>query len=84
METNTPLVGTNGVVVLYPVTHVGLHPALIIHPGHTERVDLIRNHQPLNQIGLFKLRMLVVDILYRLNYLLNSLMILRLIGKTPF
>ena len=81
METDTALVGANGVVVLHAVAHVGLVVALIVHPGHAELINTVGDAKTLNQIYLFKLGVLVVLLFDSTQYLFHCLVILRLVGE---
>ena len=84
METDTALVGTNGVVVLDTVTHVGLNLTLVIHPCYTELVNSVGDTEALNQINLVKLRVLVVLFFNGTKNLFYCLMILRFVGEASF
>ena len=76
METNTAFIRTNGVVELHTIPQVGLHLAFIVYPCHTESKDTVGLHQTLDNLGFLKLRMLVVDILYRKKHFTHGLQIL--------
>ena len=82
METDTAFVGTDGVVVLYTITHVGLILSLVVHPCHTELVHAIWNAKALDEVHLVKLRVLVVLFLNCAENFFYCLMILRFIWKT--
>ncbi len=82
MITETAFIRANGVVVLDTVTHVGLDLALVVNPCDAELVNTIGNAKALNQIGLFKLGVLVVLFLDGGKYLTDGLDVLRLIGKS--
>ena len=84
MESDAALVGTDGIVVLYAITHIGLHLSLIIHPCDTELIYSVGNAEAFYQIGLFKFRVLVVLLFNGAQHLLYCLMILGLIGETSF
>ena len=78
MEAETALVWTDSIVELDSVTGVGLDLAVVINPGDTECKNPVRLHKPLNNPGVFKLRMLVVNILNRLKHFTYGLEILLL------
>ena len=75
METEPALVGTDGVVVLYPVPEVDLHIALVIHPGYLKGEDTVRLNKPLKNTCLCKPGVLIVNFLDGLKDLLDCLMI---------
>ena len=81
METQSTLVGADGVVVLHTVSHVCAHVALVIDPVDAELDDAVGDAQALNEVGFLKLRMLVVLIFDRSEHLAHGLDVLRLIGK---
>ena len=81
METDTSLVRTDGIVVLYTVAHVGLYVALVINPCHTECDDTIGNAKTLNKIGAVEFRMTVVLLLDSTENLAYGLDILRLVWE---
>ena len=84
METDTTFVRTNGVVVLYAVTHVRLDVAFVVHPAHTELINAVWNAKTLNQVGFVKFWVLVVFFLDGAKHFLYCLMVLRFIRKTTF
>ena len=84
METDTAFVRTDGVVVLYTVTHVGLYVTLVIHPSNTELVNAIGDAKTFNQIGFVELRMFVVLFFNGRKHFFYCLMILRFIGEPSF
>ena len=84
METDTALVGTNGIVMLNPIAHIRADIALIIDPCHTKLIDPIRNTQTLDEIHFIKFRMLVVFLLYCAQYFFYCLMIFRFIRESSF
>ena len=84
MEANATLIGTNGIVMLNAVAHVGLNLALVIHPSHAELVNTIGNAQALDEVYLVKLGVLVVFFLNGSQHLLHGLMVLGLVGETTF
>ena len=84
VETNTTLVGANGVVVLHAVTHVGLDVALVVHPGDAELIDAIGDAKTLDQVYLVKLGVLVVGLLDGGKNFFYGLMVLGLVRKSAF
>jgi hypothetical protein len=68
--------------VLNTITHVGLYLTLVVNPSYTELDDTIGDAKALNQIGLLKLRVLVVLFLDGRKYLTYGLDVLRLVGKS--
>ena len=84
METDTALVGADYVVVLYTVSHIGLHLTLVIHPCYAELIHSVGNAQAFNQVGFIKLGVLVVFFFNGSKYLFYSLVIFRLIGEASF
>ena len=82
METDTTFVGTNGIIVLNAITHVGLYLAFIVNPCYAERDDAIGDAQALNEVGLFKFGMTVVLFFNCSKYLAHCLNVFRFIGKT--
>ena len=68
MEAETALIWTDGIVELDPVAGIGLNLTVVVNPGDAECEDSVRLHEPLNNLGVFKLRMLVVNILNRLKH----------------
>ena len=59
MEANTAFIGTDSVVVLYAVAHVGSDVAFIVHPSNTELIYTVGNAKALNQVYLIKFRVFV-------------------------
>ena len=84
METYTSLVRANGIIMLYTVSHIGLHPSTVVHPSHAKREDTVWNAQTLNQIRFLKLRVLIIDIFDGFQDLLNGLVVLRLAREAAF
>ena len=84
METNTAFVGTNGVVMLNAVAHVGLHLTLIISPSDAELNHSVGNAEALYQIIFFKLGVFVVLFFDGGEHLAHCLDVLRLIGESSF
>ena len=81
MEADAALVGTDGIVVLHTVTHVGLHLSLVIYPCHTELIYAVRYAEAFYQVGFLKLRVLVVLFFDSGQYLFDCLMVLRFIRE---
>ena len=78
MEAQASLVGANGTVELYAVAKVYLHLSLIVHPGYAEGDDTFGFHQSLNELGSFKLGMLVVHVLDGEQHFVYGLQVLLL------
>ena len=76
MEADTALIRADGVVELYAVAKVGLHFAAVVDPCDTEREDAVGLDHTLYNAGLFKLRVLVVDIFHTHQHFFHSLQIL--------
>ena len=78
METQTALVGADGVVELEAIAGVDLHVALVIHPNYLEREAAVGFNDALrNAVGL-ELRMLVVGLLYGHQHFANGLQVFAL------
>ena len=75
MEAKTSLIGTDGTVELDTIAGIGLDLSPIVYPGYAESKDAVRLYQPFHNLGLFKLRMLVVHILDRLQNFLYGLQV---------
>ena len=73
MEAETSLVGTDSAVELDTVSQVGLDLTVVVNPGNAESEDPVGLYDSLDDLCLFELRMLVVDILDGLKNLLNRL-----------
>ena len=84
MEADTSLVRTDNVVVLYTITHIGLHLPLIVYPSHAKLYHPVGYAKALYQVCLLEFGVLVVLILNGEKHLTHGLDILRLIGETPF
>ena len=82
VETDTALVRTDDVVVLYTVTHVGLYVALVIYPRNTEADNAIGNAQTLDEVPLVEFGVLVVLLFDCTQNLTNGLNVLRLVWKS--
>jgi hypothetical protein len=80
VETDTTFVRADSIVELHAITKIGLHVAVVVGPGHTERENSVRLYHTLNDTGFFKLRMLIVDILNTHQNLFDGLKILFLTG----
>lgn len=81
MEAYSALVGADGVVVLHTVAHVGPHVALVVNPVDAELDDSVWNAKTLYEIGLLKLRMLVIFFFDGAEHLTHSLDVFRLVWK---
>ena len=64
METQATLVRANGAVELHAITDVYVHLAFVVYPRHTESQHALWLYDALDDLCLFKFRMLVVYILY--------------------
>ena len=73
METNTALVGTNGIIKLHTVTDVDMNFSLIVRPGHAEGQDSVRFNKALNDFSTFKFRVLIIHIFNRMKNFANRL-----------
>ena len=78
METQTALVRTDSRVELYAVAKVSLNLTIVIYPSNTECEDTIGLNDTLNDLCLLELGGLVLNLLDRLQYLLNCLQVLAL------
>ncbi len=81
MIAQAAFVRANGVVVLDTVAHVGLHVTLVVNPSDAELVYSVGNAKALDEVGLFKLGVLVVLFFDGGKNLRNCLDVLRLIGE---
>ena len=81
METDTALVGANGVVVLYTVTGVDLYLAVVVNPCDAECEYTVGDTEPLDEVVCLEFGVLVVLLLNGVQHLFNSLEILRLMWK---
>ena len=84
VETDTTFVGTNDVVVLDTVTHVGMYLTLVVCPCDTEFDNSVGDAKTLNEVRLLELWVLVVLFLDCRKYLTHCLDVLRLIGEPNF
>ena len=84
MVAQTALVGADGVVVLHAVAHVGLHVAAVVDPSDAKLHQTVGNAEALDEVGLFKLGMLVILLLDGAQHLTHSLNILRLVRESLF
>ena len=78
MESQSALIGADGTVELDAVAQVHLYLALVVNPGYAERDDALRFHDALDNFRLLELRMLVIDILNRLQHFTYCLQVLQL------
>ena len=69
-------IGADGTVILYTVTQVHVHLTLVVYPWHTEGQDTLGLHNALDNLGFLKLRVFVVDFLYRQQHFAHCLQIL--------
>ena len=69
VEPQSALVWANGAIELHTVANVHLYLTLVIDPGHTEGDDTFGLNDTLDDLGLLKFRMLVVNVLNRLQHL---------------
>ena len=80
METQTALVGADGVVELDAVAGVDLHFALVVDPYHLEGEHAVGLHDALgNAVGL-EFGVLVVGLLHRHEDLTDGLQVLAFAG----
>ena len=83
METQSALIRTNGAVELHTVARIDVHLALIVGPRHAEHDHALWLNEALDDLGLLKLRMLIVDIMNRDQHFFHSLQKLRFSGMLP-
>gem|GEM_PF-5019944 len=76
METETSLVRADSAVELDTITEVSLNFSLVVYPSYTESEDTVWLDHSLNDFCLFKFRMLVINLLDRLENFLNGLKVL--------
>ncbi len=76
VETETTFVGAEGGVVLDTVAEVRLDFAIAVNPSHAEREDTIRLDESFDDLGLFELRVLVVDFFDAFEHFAHCLQIL--------
>ena len=76
VETETTFVSAEGGVVLDTVAEVRLDFAIAVNPSHAEREDTIRLNESFNDLGLFELRVLVVDFFDAFEHFAHCLQIL--------
>ena len=62
METKSSFVRADGGVELHAVTKVGLHIALVVNPCDAEGKDTVGFDHSLNDLGLFKLGVLIIHL----------------------
>ena len=84
VETNTALVGADGVVVLHAIAHVGAHIAAVVGPRHAESVDALGDAQALHEVDFLKLGVFVVFLFEGEEHFFHRLVVLGLVGKTGF
>ena len=77
METQATLVRANGAVELHAITDVYVHLAFVVYPRHTESQHALWLYDALDDLCLFKFRMLVIYILYRQEHFSHCLQILQ-------
>ena len=75
METQTALVGTDGVVELDTVAGIHLHLSFIIDPRHAEGENTVGFDDALDDLRRFEFRMFVIHVLNGLENLLYSLQV---------
>lgn len=80
METDTAFIRTDSVVKLNAVADVVLNFAFVIDPSDAESHDTVRLDHTFDDFGFFKLRMLVVDVLYTDEDFFDSLKIFLFAG----
>ena len=80
METESALVRSDSAVELDTVAEVGLDLTVVVDPSHAESEDTVRLDKPFDNLRLFKLRMLVIDILDGFKNLLYGLKVF-LLGR---
>ena len=83
MEPQTSLIRTDGRVELNPVSGICLDFTIVINPGHLEGENTLRFDNALDNLGILELRMLVVNVLNRLQYFtyrLEIFLLVRVLG----
>ena len=60
MEAQSALVRSDGAVELHTVAGVYMHLSAVVHPWHSEHDYALGLYKPLNELGLFKFRVLVI------------------------
>ena len=78
VEAQATFVGADGTVELHAIAEVNVYLALVVSPGHSERDDALRLYESLHELCPFKLRVLVVNVLYREQHLAHCLQIFQL------
>ena len=73
METKTSLVWSDSIVELYSVSCIGLNNSVVIYPCNTECQHSVRFYETLDNLGILKFRMLVINILNALKHFAYSL-----------
>ena len=63
MEADTALIRTYGRVELHTVAGIGLDLTIVVHPCDFESQDTLRLHYALHDLGILKLRVLIVNFL---------------------
>ena len=76
MESQTALVGTDGVVELHAIARIDLYLAQIIDPGHLKGKLTIRFNDALSDLVRLELGVLIVGLLHGGQYLAHGLQIL--------
>ena len=84
MEPDTSLIRPDGAVVLYPVAHVGLYPAVIVCPGDAEGNDSVGNAYPFNEVAVLEFGVAVVYFFDAFQDFGYRLVVLGLIRESPF
>ena len=84
METDAALVGTNRVVVLNAITHIGLNLTLVVHPCHTELIYTVGNAEAFDEVHLLEFRVFVVLFFDSAKHFFYCLMILGFTREASF
>ena len=84
MEPDASLIRPDGAVVLHPVAHVGLYPAVIVCPGDAEGNDSVRNAYPFNEVAVLEFGVAVVYFFDAFQDFGYRLVVLGLIRESPF
>ena len=82
VETDAALVGTDGVVMLYSIAHVGLNLTLIVHPVYAELVNSVGDAEALDEVHLVEFRVFVVLFFNCAKHFFYCLMVFRFVGET--
>ena len=80
VKEETPLIGSNGVVKVDPVSQVLMDAPLVVGPGHLENHIAIGFNDPIHDIGRTEMGILIVNFLDGFKDQANRLVVLNLAG----